>query len=96
MPNRRMSNRPKDLDRHQAAARREGMVRTGEAARLAGISAQQLHYYLLIGMVEPTEHTDAGQRLFDHDAIRRIRMIRALNRSGYPLREIRDIFVEGR
>ncbi len=96
MPSKRKSPRAKDLSRQAPARPRTGMVRTGEAARLAGISAQQLHYYLLIGIVQPADHTDAGQRLFDHDAIRRIRMIRALNRSGYPLREIRDIFINGR
>ena len=96
MPSRRKSSRGKDLEAVAAARARSGMVRTGEAARLAGISAQQLNYYMMVGIVEAADHTDAGQRLFDHNSIRRIRMIRALNRSGYPLREIKEIFMEGR
>jgi len=71
-------------------------VPIGQAAEKAGISRQSLQYYLMVGLLEPTEVTSSGRRLFDHKAIERIRLIKKLNDSGYPLRAIRELFMEGR
>ncbi len=68
----------------------------GPAAKKAGISRQSLQYYLMIGLLEPTETTATGRRLFDQKAVDRIRLIKKLNDSGYPLRAIRELFMEGR
>lgn len=68
----------------------------GQAAKKAGISRQSLQYYLMIGLLEPTETTSTGRRLFDQKAVDRIRLIKKLNDSGYPLRAIRELFMEGR
>ena len=67
----------------------------GTAAKKAGISRQSLQYYLMVGLLEPTEVTSTGRRLFDEDAIKRIKLIKSLNESGYPLRAIRELFMEG-
>jgi DNA-binding transcriptional MerR regulator len=50
----------------------------------------------MIGLLEPTEQTDTGRRLFDGKAIDRIKLIKKLNQSGYPLRAIRELFLQGR
>ena len=71
-------------------------VPIGQAAEKAGISRQSLQYYLMVGLLEPTEVTSSGRRLFDQKAIERIRLIKKLNDSGYPLRAIRELFMEGR
>jgi DNA-binding transcriptional MerR regulator len=71
-------------------------VPIGQAAEKAGISRQSLQYYLMVGLLEPTEVTRTGRRLFDQQAIERIRLIKRLNDSGYPLRAIRELFMEGR
>ena len=72
------------------------LVSIGQAAEKAGVSRQSLQYYLMVGLLEPTEVTPTGRRLFDHKAIGQIRLIKKLNNSGYPLRAIRDLFMEGR
>jgi hypothetical protein len=72
------------------------LLRTAQAAAGAGVSKQTLQYYLLVGLIEPTEHTSSGQQLFDTKVVERIRLVRQLNESGYPLREIRDIFLRPR
>ncbi len=72
------------------------LMAIGQAAEKAGISRQSLQYYLMIGLLEPTETTATGRRLFDHKAVERIRLIKNLNDSGYPLRAIRELFMEGR
>jgi DNA-binding transcriptional MerR regulator len=67
-----------------------------QAAENAGISRQSLQYYLMVGLLEPTEVTPTGRRLFDKKTVERIRLIKKLNDSGYPLRAIRELFMEGR
>ncbi len=68
----------------------------GTAAKKAGISRQSLQYYLMVGLLEPTEVTPTGRRMFDEKSIERIKLIKKLNESGYPLRAIRELFLEGR
>ena len=69
------------------------LLRTGKAADAAGVSRQSLQYYLMVGMLDPTDRTAGGQQLFGEKAIERIKLIKSLNDSGYPLREIREIFL---
>jgi DNA-binding transcriptional MerR regulator len=71
------------------------LVPIGIAAERAGVSRQSLQYYLMVGVMAPSEVTASGRRLFDADAIERIRLIRKLNQSGYTLRAIRELFIEG-
>jgi DNA-binding transcriptional MerR regulator len=68
----------------------------GIAAKKAGISRQSLQYYIMVGLIEPTEVTSTNRRLFDDKSIERIKLIKKLNKSGYPLRAIRELFLEGR
>lgn len=75
---------------------KNNLMQIGITAKQAGISRQTLQYYLMVGLLEPTEVTATGRRLFDQAAVERIRLIRKLNQSGYPLRAIRELFMEGR
>ncbi len=68
----------------------------GSAAKKAGVSRQSLQYYLMVGLLEPAEVTASGRRLFDQKGIERIKLIKKLNESGYPLRAIKELFMEGR
>ncbi len=72
------------------------LVSLSQAAKKAGVSRQSLQYYLMVGLLEPTQVTPTGRRLFDGKAVDRIRLIYQLNTSGYPLRAIRELFMEGR
>lgn len=67
----------------------------GTAAKKAGISRQSLQYYLMVGLLEPTEVTSTGRRLFDERTIERIKLIKRINKSGYPLRAVRELFLDG-
>lgn len=68
----------------------------GPAAKKAGISRQSLQYYLMVGLLEPTEVTKTGRRMFNDKTIERVKLIKRLNDSGYPLRAIRELFLQGR
>jgi DNA-binding transcriptional MerR regulator len=72
------------------------LVPIGEAAKKAGVSRQSLQYYLMIGLLEPSQVSPTGRRLFDAKAVERVVLIKRLNDSGYPLRAIRELFMEGR
>ncbi|MHC4482380.1 MAG: helix-turn-helix domain-containing protein [Planctomycetota bacterium] len=77
-------------------SRKSKLTPIGAAAKKAGISRQSLQYYLMVGLLEPTEVTPTGRRLFDENSIKRIKLIRKLSDSGYTLRAIRELFLEGR
>jgi DNA-binding transcriptional MerR regulator len=72
------------------------LVSIGLAAKKAGVSRQTLQYYIMVGLLEPTDITPSGRRLFDERSIKRIKIIKNLNESGYPLRAIRELFLRGR
>jgi DNA-binding transcriptional MerR regulator len=73
-----------------------GLVTIGVAAKKAGISRQSLQYYIMLGLLEATRVTKTGRRLFDLKSIERVKLVKKLNKSGYPLRAIRELFLEGR
>ena len=68
----------------------------GKAAKQAGVSRQSVQYYLMVGLLKATEVTKTGRRLFDERGVERIKLIKQLNDTGYPLREIRELFIEGK
>ena len=72
------------------------LIPIGAAAKQAGISRQTLQYYVMVGLIEPTETTSSHRRMFDKGSIERIKLIKKLNESGYPLRAIRELFLENR
>ncbi len=82
------------MDNNEKQNDSESLVRISEAAELAGVSKQSLQYYLLVGLIEPTKRSDSGQQLFGGEVIERVKLIKKLNDTGYPLREIREIFLQ--
>ncbi len=68
----------------------------GKAAAKAGVSRQTVQYYLMVGLLEPTKVTATGRRLFDEKAVEKIRLIQKMNKTGYTLRDIREVFLEKR
>ena len=70
------------------------LMQIGQAAKEAGVSRQSLQYYLMVGLLEPVSVTPSGRRLFDGASVERIQLIHKLNKSGYTLRAIRELFIE--
>ncbi len=75
-------------------SKKSKLMPIGVTAKKAGISRQSLQYYIMVGLLEPTEVTPTGRRLFDEKGIERIKLIKKLNDSGYPLRAIRELFLQ--
>ena len=84
------------MNENKKSADKTSLMRIGSAAKKAGVSRQTLQYYVMVDLIKPSSRSPAGQRLFDQDAVKRIKLIRRLNRSGYTLRGIRDIFLSGK
>ncbi len=76
--------------------KKDDLISIGAAAKKAGISRQSLQYYIMVGLLEATEITSTGRRMFDKKAVERVKLIKRLNDGGYPLRAIRELFLEGR
>lgn len=62
-----------------------------EVAKLTGTTARTLHYYDEIGLLKPAKVTDAGYRLYDDTALRRLQNILLFRELEFPLKEIKAI-----
>ena len=62
-----------------------------EVSELTGVSVRTLHHYDAIGLLKPTRVTEAGYRLYDDTALRRMQTILLFRELQFPLKEIRDI-----
>ena len=71
------------------------LLRISAAAEAAGVSKQTVEYYILLGLVEPIRFPGRSARYFDEAVIRRIRLIRHMNESGYALWDIRQTYLDG-
>lgn len=78
----------------QLSKTESNLLSIGKAAEQAGVSRQSVQYYIMVGLLKATQITASGRRLFDNNAVKRIRLIRSLNESGYPLRAIRELFMK--
>jgi DNA-binding transcriptional MerR regulator len=67
-------------------------MRTRDLLEATGITHQILYRYITLGLIREEKTTGTGQRIFTPRAITAIRLIQRLNRSGYTLRDIKDIF----
>ena len=62
-----------------------------EVSDLTGISVRTLHYYDEIGLVKPTDKSEAGYRLYDDKAMERLKQILFFREFDMPLKEIHRI-----
>src|SRR5260370_25473425 len=69
---------------------RSSLWRVGELAKRTGVSVRTLHWYEEIGLLSPTQRTEAGHRLYAAEDLGRLQQIRSLRLLGFSLDEIRD------
>lgn len=67
------------------------MRTVNEVSKLTGVSVRTLHYYDAIGLLKPTEMTEAGYRLYDDTALSRLQSILLFRELKFPLKEIKAI-----
>ena len=71
-------------------------LKLAAVAQLAGVSRQTVEYYMLLGLLTTPRNPATRRRQFDHSHVRRIKLIKQLNDSGYTLREIRETWLKGK
>lgn len=63
----------------------------GDVARRTGLSVSAIRYYSDEGLVEPTDETSGGHRLYDAEAIARLEFIRTLRDLETGLDQVRRV-----
>jgi len=65
-------------------------LKVGDLAKQTGVSVRTLHYYDEIGLLSPSQRTEAGYRLYGEADIIRLQQIVSLRQIGFSLEEIRE------
>jgi DNA-binding transcriptional MerR regulator len=66
-------------------------LRSGEIARLAGVSADTIRHYERLGILPKAERTLSGYRMYASDAVERVRLAQRAIQLGFSLSELAEI-----
>ena len=67
----------------------EPLMQIGAVAQLVTLSLRTVRHYEDAGLVRPTARTVGGFRLYDHDTITRLLLIKQMKPLGFTLEEMR-------
>ena len=67
----------------------------GAAARLAGVTVRTLHHYHEIGLLAPSDRSDAGYRRYADGDLERLQRILFYRELGFGLDEIKEVMTDG-
>lgn len=67
------------------------MMTVKEVSSLTGVSVRTLQYYDKIGLLQPTDYTDSGYRLYDDTALKKLQQILLFRELEVPLKDIKAI-----
>lgn len=63
----------------------------GRLSTATGVHIETIRYYEKIDLVPKPPRSDGGRRLYDGDAIQRLRFIRRARDLGFPLDDVRSL-----
>jgi MerR family Zn(II)-responsive transcriptional regulator of zntA len=66
------------------------LLQVADVGRRTGLTRKALRLYESMGLVEPAERTEAGYRLYDREALRRIELITRAKVLGLTLAETKE------
>jgi len=66
-------------------------MQVGQLARYSGLTIRTLHHYDEIGLLSPSQHSDAGYRLYAPRDVARLTQILLLRQLNLSLAEIREV-----
>jgi DNA-binding transcriptional MerR regulator len=64
------------------------MLTIGKIAELSGLTTDAIRYYEKEGLISPLQKSDAGYRLYNDAALRRLRFIQQAQHCGFSLADI--------
>ena len=79
------------MAREESDARRVAALTISKLARQFGLARSTLLYYDRIGLVRPNQHSRAGYRLYDTQAVERLKRIVELRSAGMALTTVKRI-----
>lgn len=75
--------------------KRERRWQIGDLAKQTGLSVRALRHYDELGLLRPSERSEAGYRLYAEADVRRLYRIVALRQLDFPLEEIASLLDQG-
>ncbi|MEL4358465.1 MULTISPECIES: helix-turn-helix domain-containing protein [unclassified Luteococcus] len=69
----------------------DGPLHIGDVASLTGLSLRSIRHYEELGLAQPTSRTVGGFRVYDREAVERLRLVMSLKLAGLGLEEMRPI-----
>ena len=66
-------------------------MKISDVAKLTGVTVRTLHYYDGIGLLKPSEVTEAGYRVYNETDLEVLQQILFFRELGFPLEDIRKI-----
>lgn len=73
------------------AAREQGWLNIGEAAKSSGVSAKMIRHYESIGLISAAHRTDAGYRVYSRQDIQILQFVHRGRELGFSLDQIRSL-----
>ena len=67
------------------------MMTVAQVSKSTGVSGRTLHHYDQIGLLKPSQITEAGYRLYDQTALERLQLILLFRELEMPLKEIAGV-----
>lgn len=72
-----------------AARRKDGLLTTGDMARLSHNTLRTVRFYEETGLLKPVQRTDGGHRLFPRRELDKLQLISDMRAAGFSLEEIK-------
>ena len=66
-------------------------LRSGELARLTGVSADTVRHYERLGILPTSQRTNGGYRMFPASAVERVQLAQRALQLGFSLKELSEI-----
>jgi len=87
-----MSTRSAPADKpEESPRRRDGLLTTGDMARLSGSTLRTVRFYEEAGILVPQHRTEGGHRLFGPWELKKLALVTDLRAAGFSLENIKEL-----
>lgn len=80
-----------NANKESPCRRRDGLLTTGDMARLSGSTLRTVRFYEEAGILVPQHRTDGGHRLFAHWELKKLELVTDLRAAGFSLESIKEL-----
>lgn len=84
-----MANQSEHAEDPAEGRRRDGLLTTGDMARLSGSTLRTVRFYEEAGLLEPRQRTEGGHRLFARRELDKLNFVTDLRAAGLSLDDIK-------